>query len=92
MPSNLRERIEYDVDSEFRTRSVSSLSRCLVGDRPMSASVRPGSEESLRRSAKDVALPKTPWGDPDLQGVWNDATSTPLQRPGYRGREGRAQR
>ena len=24
---------------------------------------------------------KTPWGDPDLQGVWNDATSTPLQRP-----------
>ena len=25
--------------------------------------------------------PKTPWGDPDLQGVWNDATSTPLQRP-----------
>src|SRR4051812_30141816 len=25
---------------------------------------------------------RTPWGDPDLQGVWNDATSTPLQRPG----------
>jgi hypothetical protein len=27
-------------------------------------------------------VPRTPWGDPDLQGVWNDATSTPLQRPG----------
>jgi hypothetical protein len=27
-------------------------------------------------------LPRTPWGDPDLQGVWNDATSTPLERPG----------
>jgi len=26
----------------------------------------------------------TPWGDPDLQGVWNDATSTPLQRPSSR--------
>src|SRR4249919_3781402 len=25
---------------------------------------------------------RTPWGDPHLQGVWNDATSTPLQRPG----------
>jgi hypothetical protein len=25
--------------------------------------------------------PRTPWGDPDLQGLWNDATSTPLQRP-----------
>src|ERR1700676_1700685 len=24
---------------------------------------------------------RTPWGDPDLQGVWNDATSTPLERP-----------
>lgn len=29
---------------------------------------------------KPVTL-RTPWGDPDLQGVWNDATSTPLQRP-----------
>ena len=29
-----------------------------------------------------TTVPKTPWGDPDLQGVWNDATSTPLQRPG----------
>src|SRR6266404_3997351 len=27
---------------------------------------------------------RTPWGDPDLQGVWNDATSTPLQRPSGR--------
>jgi hypothetical protein len=25
--------------------------------------------------------PRTPWGDPDLQGVWNNATSTPLERP-----------
>jgi hypothetical protein len=24
---------------------------------------------------------KTPWGEPDLQGVWNDATATPLERP-----------
>ena len=25
--------------------------------------------------------PRTPWGDPDLQGLWNNATITPLQRP-----------
>jgi hypothetical protein len=25
--------------------------------------------------------PKTGWGHPDLQGVWNNATSTPLERP-----------
>jgi hypothetical protein len=24
---------------------------------------------------------KTPWGDPDLQGIWLDETDTPLQRP-----------
>jgi hypothetical protein len=32
--------------------------------------------------AKKPAAFRTPWGDPDLQGVWNDATSTPLERPG----------
>ena len=26
--------------------------------------------------------PRTAWGDPDLQGIWNNATLTPLQRPG----------
>ena len=25
--------------------------------------------------------PRTPWGDPDLQGVWNNGTITPMQRP-----------
>src|SRR5688572_6702482 len=26
-------------------------------------------------------LPRTPWGEPDLQGVWNYGTMTPLERP-----------
>jgi hypothetical protein len=31
---------------------------------------------------------RTPWGDPDLQGSWSNATTTPLQRPAkYEGRE-----
>ena len=25
--------------------------------------------------------PRTAWGDPDLQGIWNYATMTPLERP-----------
>jgi hypothetical protein len=25
--------------------------------------------------------PKTPWGEPDLQGIWTDPYQTPLQRP-----------
>ena len=24
---------------------------------------------------------RTPWGDPDLQGIWNNGTVTPLERP-----------
>jgi hypothetical protein len=31
--------------------------------------------------------PKTPWGDPDLQGVWRYEASVPLERPGqFQGR------
>ena len=31
---------------------------------------------------------RTPWGDPDLQGIWQDPTQTPLQRPAqYANRE-----
>src|SRR6266705_5498087 len=34
-------------------------------------------------SAKAPAAPelKTPWGEPDLQGIWTDESDTPLQRP-----------
>jgi hypothetical protein len=32
-------------------------------------------------TAGEEATPRTPWGDPDLQGIWNNATTTPLQRP-----------
>ena len=29
----------------------------------------------------DYTPPRTPWGDPDLQGMWDTRTYTPLQRP-----------
>ena len=50
----------------------------------------PASAVPSKPAPKRPAPPKawtptrTPWGDPDLQGVWNDATSTPLQRPSAR--------
>ena len=32
--------------------------------------------------------PRTPWGDPDLQGIWVGSTLTPLERPSeYQGRQ-----
>ena len=33
-----------------------------------------------RSTAESAAAPKTPWGEPDLQGIWTDETATPLQR------------
>ncbi len=39
-------------------------------------------------SAAVDPVPRTPWGDPDLQGIWNHGTITPLERPSeYAGRE-----
>src|SRR5438132_692786 len=31
-------------------------------------------------AAAKVAIPRTPWGAPDLSGVWNGNTMTPLER------------
>ena len=36
---------------------------------------------SYAQSVNDYAVPKTEWGQPDLQGVWNFNSETPLQRP-----------
>src|SRR5580658_3147846 len=31
--------------------------------------------------APPAGTPKTPWGEPDLQGIWTDEFDTPFQRP-----------
>jgi hypothetical protein len=43
------------------------------------ATVVAGSMTVTRLSAQAPVL-KTPWGEPDLQGIWTDETDTPLQR------------
>ena len=37
---------------------------------------------AAQSGADDWTAPRTPWGDPDLQGLWTSATLTPLERPG----------
>src|ERR1700758_156824 len=32
-------------------------------------------------TAKKWTPPHTPWGDPDLQGIWSNSTITPIERP-----------
>ena len=40
------------------------------------------SDAKSRVGAKPRTPPRTPWGHPDLQGVWDYRTITPLERPG----------
>ena len=46
-----------------------------------SAGQAPGSEATFRVPPSTYTPPKTPWGDPDLQGVWDNHTVVPMQRP-----------
>jgi hypothetical protein len=45
----------------------------------ISASVAPASAQGQAASGATPTL-KTPWGEPDLQGIWTDESDTPLQR------------
>jgi len=36
---------------------------------------------AITASAAEDTLPRMPWGDPDLQGIWSNATVTTLTRP-----------
>jgi hypothetical protein len=42
-----------------------------------------GSRAAASSSAKPYVVPHTPWGDPDLQGVFtnSDESQTPMERP-----------
>jgi hypothetical protein len=53
----------------------------------LAASVTP-TPAQVASATEQAAAPKTPWGDPDLQGIWTDETDTPLQRsPKYANQE-----
>src|SRR6185503_10509758 len=36
---------------------------------------------AIAQSPAPRSVPRTPWGDPDLQGLWTNATVTPFERP-----------
>ena len=38
------------------------------------------SAEGVQTETDGWTLPRTPWGAPDMQGIWDYATLTPLQR------------
>lgn len=36
--------------------------------------------QETKEATDGYTMPRTPWGDPDIQGVWDQTTGTPLQR------------
>jgi len=50
----------------------------------------PGQSAKAATAAKSWTQPKTPWGDPDLQGTWtsDDCIGAPLNRPANLGEKG----
>jgi hypothetical protein len=62
----------------MRTRRLTSIGVAAV---IVSAIVffRPA-QVTVAQQASEATL-KTPWGEPDLQGIWTDEFETPLQRP-----------
>ncbi len=43
--------------------------------------ISPASAQAPASPSTPASALKTPWGEPDLQGIWTDETDTPLQRP-----------
>ena len=71
---------------------VVSVTGLLLGPHPASAQAaqpaEPVESGNAEQGVGDWTTPRTAWGAPDLQGVWDYRTATPLERPNaFEGRE-----
>jgi hypothetical protein len=61
--------------------AVPMLAITLAVSAAVLALVSPASAQAPASPGTPTPAPKTPWGEPDLQGIWTDETDTPVQRP-----------
>ena len=59
-------------------RALSVVAVLAAGPVPASGQ---SAAESVAAPAADWTAPRTAWGAPDLQGVWDYRSATPLERP-----------
>src|SRR6266567_7343694 len=71
----------------MRTRLLKSIGAVaviisvLVFYKPAQLTVAQESPSASVTAPAAAAALKTPWGEPDLQGIWTDESDTPFQRP-----------
>ena len=67
--------------SHRRLRSPAALATLVA----LVVLVPPATAQPQRGAVDEAAPSRTPWGDPDLQAIWNNFTITPLERPAHLG-------
>ena len=61
--------------------AVLSLPAASLAGQAPAAAAKAKAPAKTTTAEKPYTVPRTAWGDPNLEGIWNNATSTPLQRP-----------
>ena len=61
---------------------ISTLTMCVVATTCTLLCVQPVSAQIARVANPAWTMPRTPDGQPDLQGLWGNKTITPMERPG----------
>jgi hypothetical protein len=102
IPNRSRNRVSRGIGVRSLERKLIPKSGCIIAaaiamglcGKPLVAQATPPKTAPATQNAKNELRPqagkewKTPWGDPDLEGSWSNATTTPLERPAkYGGRE-----
>src|SRR5262245_31737300 len=65
----------------MRDRLLRSVITVSIAASALSAGVAIFVTNTTAQTRPEGQAIKTPWGEPDLQGIWTDETATPLQRP-----------
>lgn len=69
-------------EKDMRRHLVTAMGLALVAAAVATASVSLMGQGQANSTAATGWTQKTPWGDPDLQGIWvNENTGTPMERP-----------
>src|ERR1044072_7268439 len=85
MPKSLEQTMKHQLSAVIIGFVLSSVS-AFAQQPPATDTTSTGTEAAtlpVPRPAAGFVQPKTPWGDPDLQGFWPgvDMVGVPLQRP-----------